>query len=90
MLRLCQMHVCSASWPSGSHALPLHADAGECDNNAPYMRGSNGSAGQCRKACGVCTPCKVGDAKCEEEARAAQGFLPNLSGELAELFPDNQ
>ncbi len=32
------------------------ARAGECTRNSAYMTGSDGSAGECRKACKACTP----------------------------------
>ena len=66
------------------------AEAGECDKNEPFMRGSNGAPGQCRLACGVCVPCAPGDVACADAARREQGYLPDLAGELAELFPEGR
>ena len=66
----------------------LIAAAGECEKNKGYMRGGYGSPGQCRPACKECTPCAAGNQTCFDEARQAQGFLPNLTAELQQLFPD--
>jgi hypothetical protein len=52
------------------------------------MRGAAGAPGQCRLACKMCTPCGEGDVACRERSRAEQGYLPDLVGELAELFPE--
>jgi prolyl 4-hydroxylase len=35
---------------------PEWARAGECTRNAPFMVGSDGSAGECLKSCNKCTP----------------------------------
>jgi hypothetical protein len=64
------------------------ADRGECENAKTYMVGDATSNGQCRRTCGVCVPCAPHDNACVSKTRAEQGFLPDLQGELLQLFPE--
>lgn len=74
---------------TGGNASRWRAEAGECDKNEKYMRGGEGSPGQCREACGACAPCAAGDFVCAAASREAQGFLPDLRAEFRELFPED-
>ncbi|KAI7844137.1 hypothetical protein COHA_002272 [Chlorella ohadii] len=52
------------------------AQAGECDKNPQFMKGSATGLGTCRRSCGECTVCAEGDAACRRENRLRAGFLP--------------
>ena len=74
MFRLKRQHC----WCASEH--------GECTKNSGYMEGGPGSVGNCRKACGKCTPCPEGDKECLELARSSQGFLTTSKDELEAMF----
>ncbi|KAL4457504.1 hypothetical protein ABPG75_012369 [Micractinium tetrahymenae] len=51
------------------------AQAGECDKNPQFMRGSSSSLGTCRAACGDCEVCEAGDKVCKSRNRLRAGYL---------------
>ncbi|EFJ44769.1 hypothetical protein VOLCADRAFT_64430, partial [Volvox carteri f. nagariensis] len=54
---------------------PRWARAGECDNNSNYMKGDANQVGSCRRTCGVCEDCELGDRDCYNRNREKQGYL---------------
>eukprot|EP00983_Pelagomonas_calceolata_P098288 1158329-Pelagomonas_calceolata.AAC.23 len=52
------------------------ADAGECEKNPIYMKGSGTQGGMCRKSCGACEECAENDTECFLNNRRRLGYLP--------------
>ena len=62
------------------------AKGGECTKNSGYMLGGPSGQGQCRLACGDCTPCDDGDMACIEANREKGGYLTFTKTEFKGLL----
>ncbi|KAF5840968.1 hypothetical protein DUNSADRAFT_14992 [Dunaliella salina] len=51
------------------------AEAGECEKNPNYMKGSGMQGGMCRKSCGACEECAENDKECFMNNRRRLGYL---------------
>jgi hypothetical protein len=64
----------------------VHAGAGECTKNVPFMVGSKSAIGMCRLACKACIPCAAGDTACSKKMRLDQGYMQDVDAEITSIF----